>query len=202
MTEFWEQAFKDKREMWGENPTNSAVAAAKTFNDNGFKKILIPGIGYGRNAQPFLNFRMDVTGIEISETAIQLAKKHFGNGVKIYHGSVTNMPFDDACYDGIFCHALIHLLKKEERKKLIADCYKQLAANGLMFFTAITKKSPTYGQGLLKGKDTFEQFGGVNMFFYDEETIAEEFSRYGLYQVDEIIDNYPLHFIKCKKETE
>ncbi|PJJ79319.1 class I SAM-dependent methyltransferase [Mucilaginibacter auburnensis] len=201
MTEFWEQAFRNKQEIWGEGPTNSAVAAAKIFNDNGFNNVLIPGIGYGRNAQPFLNFNMDVTGVEISETAIHLAEKHFGNVVKIYHGSVTDMPFDNVSYDGIFCHALIHLLNKADRKKLIADCYRQLAENGLMFFTAITKKSPTYGQGILIAKDTFEQFGGLNMFFYDEDTIAEEFSAYGLYQVDEITDNYPFHFIQCGKSS-
>ncbi len=57
--------------------------------------MLIPGFGYGRNAQAFTDKGIDVTGIEISETAINLARKHFGNRLKIYHGDVSEMPFDN-----------------------------------------------------------------------------------------------------------
>lgn len=57
--------------------------------------MLIPGIGYGRNAQIFRDNGMKVTGIEISGTAIEMAKKHYGSDMTIYHGSVTDMPFDD-----------------------------------------------------------------------------------------------------------
>ncbi|PIF46287.1 methyltransferase family protein [Chryseobacterium sp. 52] len=199
MTEFWEEAFKDKQEMWGLDPTNSAIATAEIFRNKGLKKILIPGIGYGRNAGVFMGHGMNVTGIEISKTAIGLVEKHYGSSITIQHGSVDDMPFDNIRYDGIFCHALIHLLDSKQRKKLINDCYNQLAENGLMFFTAITKQSPTFGQGRLIGKDRYEQFGGVNMFFYDENSIQKEFETCGLYQIDQVMDNYPFHLIQCKK---
>lgn len=61
-------------------------------------KVLIPGFGYGRNAAPFLYNGFDVTGIEISETATELAKKHLGNNLKVYHGSVCDMPFNQEVY--------------------------------------------------------------------------------------------------------
>lgn len=35
-----------------------------------------------------------IHGIEISQTAIDLAQKHFGNDLTIYHGSVTEMPLE------------------------------------------------------------------------------------------------------------
>jgi hypothetical protein len=62
------------------------ILAAETFAANGLKKILIPGIGYGRNAYPFLNNGMTVTGIEISETVSRLAENYFDHRLKIYHG--------------------------------------------------------------------------------------------------------------------
>ena len=83
MTEFWEQAFQDKQEMWGWEPTQSALLTAELFARNGYKTILIPGIGYGRNAAPFVKLGMEVSGIEISEAAIRLASKQFG-GVKLF----------------------------------------------------------------------------------------------------------------------
>ncbi|WP_240315498.1 class I SAM-dependent methyltransferase [Aquimarina longa] len=104
------------------------------FVESLVKNILIPGIGYGRNAQTFIQNGIKVNGIEISKTAIELAKKHYGNEMTIFHGSVMKMPFDGKKYDGIFCYALIHLLDSKERKKLIQDCYNQLTENGFMVF--------------------------------------------------------------------
>jgi SAM-dependent methyltransferase len=199
MTEFWEEAFKDKQEMWGLEPAKSTVLTKDFFVEHKIKNVLIPGIGYGRNAQIFINSEMNVTGIEISQTAIDLAKKHFGNDLTIFHGSVTEMPFDNKLYDGIFCYGLIYLLDKDERKKLIQGCFNQLTENGFMVFTAITKDAQTYGQGTLISKDRFEMFGGVKIFFYDKETIEEEFENAGLFEVTEVAENYPFYLIKCQK---
>lgn len=74
MPEFWEEAFKDKQEMWGLEPAKSTVLAKDFFVEHKIKNVLIPGIGYGRNAKIFLENGMKVTGIEISQTAIDLAK--------------------------------------------------------------------------------------------------------------------------------
>lgn len=202
MTEFWEQAFKDKQEMWGSEPAKSAELAKEFFLEHQVKSVLIPGIAYGRNAQVFLESGMLVTGIEISQTAIDLARTHFGDQLKIHCGSVSEMPFDDKLFDGIFCYGLIHLLDKNEREKLIQDCFKQLSENGCMVFTGISKDAETYGQGTLIGKDRFEMFGGVKLFFYDRETIEEEFGNAGLFEVLEIAENYPFYFIKCRKREQ
>ncbi len=199
MPKFWEQAFQDKQEMWGFEPAISAQLTKDFFIQNNIKDVLIPGIGYGRNAKVFLDHGINVTGIEISQTAIGLAQKHFGENLTIYHGSVTNMPFDDKHYEGIFCYGLIYLLDGEERQKLIRDCYSQLTEGGYMIFTAITKAAKTYGQGTPIGRDRFEQFGGARIFFYDTESIAEEFGGAGLVEVREVMENFPFYWIKCKK---
>ena len=201
MAEFWEEAFNGKQEMWGLEPAKSAVQTAELFTKNGFKNILIPGIGYGRNARPFKVMGMEVSGIEISETAITLADKHYGKSLKIHYGSVADMPFDNKQYDGIFCYALIHLLDETERRKLITDCYNQLTENGIMVFSAITQEAQTYGQGTLISKDRYEQFQGVNVYFYDTDAIQEEFGRFGLFEVAEVYENYPFYLIKCKKSN-
>lgn len=201
MTEFWEDAFMDKQEMWGLNPAKSAVITNDFFVEQQVKSVLVPGIGYGRNAQIFRDNGMSVTGIEISETAIDLAQKHFGNEMKIYHGSVTEMPFDDRQYEGIFCYGLIYLLDRDERAKLIQDCFNQLTENGYMVFTVITKQAVTYGQGTNIGKDRFEMFGGVRIFFYDHCTIAAEFGQFGLFEIKEVTENYPFYLIKCKRNS-
>ncbi|MCD8540497.1 MAG: class I SAM-dependent methyltransferase [Leadbetterella sp.] len=199
MSEFWEENFAGKQEMWGLEPAQSARVAGDLFREKGVKSVLIPGIGYGRNARVFRESGIEVTGIEISETAIGLARKHFGTGMVIHHGSVTDMPFDNRLYDGIFCYGLVHLLDTAERAKLIADCYNQLEENGYMVFTAITKDAPTYGQGTPVGEDRFEMFGGVKMFFYDRISVEKEFAKAGLFEITEITESYPFYLIQCRK---
>jgi hypothetical protein len=74
LTEYWEASYRDKQEMWGMDPADSASTTLVLFKKYGLNKILIPGIGYGRNARIFIDNGFRITGIEISETAIDLAK--------------------------------------------------------------------------------------------------------------------------------
>jgi len=197
--EFWETAFTEKKEMWGFEPAKSAVLTKDFFLQQGVKNILVPGFGYGRNGQVFRENGITVTGIEISKTAIEIARKHYGTDMTIYHGSVTDMPFDKEVYDGIFCYGLIYLLDSEQRKKLIRDSYNQLTENGYMVFTVISKEAHTYGKGTFLSEDRYEMFGGVKIYFYDRESINAEFKDAGLFEITEIEESYPFFLIKCKK---
>lgn len=203
-SEFWETAFTEKQLMWGLEPTKSAIDAADHFARLGIKDVLIPGVGYGRNAKAFLDRGMSVTGIEISETAIALARSQLGLELPIHHGSVTNMPFDDREYDGIFCCGLIYLLDTHARAKLIRDCERQLAPGGHMIFTVISKRAPMYGRGAQLGEDCYEIMPGLPMYFYDADSVAREFGPHGLIEHSEIDEPTPggtlpfIHVI-CKK---
>ncbi|SHE74479.1 Methyltransferase domain-containing protein [Arenibacter palladensis] len=199
MSEFWETNFIGKQEMWGFEPAKSAVITKDFFIKKSVKNVLVPGIGYGRNAQIFMENGINVTGIEISKTAIALAKKHYGNDMTIYHGSVSEMPFDEKKYDGIFCHALIHLLNKNERIKLIQDCYHQLDTNGYMVFTAISKNAPNFGKGKMISKDRYEVHEGAKIYYYDREAVHAEFDQAGLIEIVEVKEDQPMFLIKCKK---
>ncbi len=98
--------------MWNFEPADSAVFALELFKSKGINNILIPGIGYGRNAKLFIDNGFNVKGIEISGSAIELARLN-GINCTIFHGSVIAMPFDNEKYEGIFCYALMHLLNKK-----------------------------------------------------------------------------------------
>ncbi|KWW16497.1 MULTISPECIES: class I SAM-dependent methyltransferase [Peribacillus] len=208
MTEFWESSFIENQEMWGYEPSDSAIFTKDFFLEKKVKDILIPGIGYGRNAKVFIDNGIDVTGIEISKTAIELAKQS-GLTIRYIHGSVTDMPFDNKLYDGIFCYALIHLLNEREREKFIKDCYNQLKPNGYMIFITISKEAPMFGKGKQIGKDYFGIFDELKMFFYDSDSIKQEFGTYGLMEISEIVEPhknmenklpFPFIMVKCQKE--
>ncbi|SPF45375.1 conserved hypothetical protein [Candidatus Desulfosporosinus infrequens] len=209
MTEFWESSFIEKQMMWGLEPSDSAVLTKDFFLEKKVKDILIPGIGYGRNAKIFIDNGINVTGIEISKTAIDLARQN-GIDIRIYPGSVNDMPFDNKHYDAIFCYALIHLLNNREREKFVKNCYSQLKPNGYMIFTTVSKKAPMFGKGKRLSKDRFEIMKGVKIYFYNSDSVKQEFEKYGLVEfseIDELNKNMknkpPVNFIiiKCKKES-
>lgn len=209
MTEFWEKSFIEKQMMWGFKPSESAMIAKDCFVENNIKDILIPGFGYGRNAKIFIDNNINVTGIEISKTAIDLARE-YGINNNVYHGSVGDMPFENKIYDGIFSYALIHLLNENERAKFISDCYNQLKPGGQMIFTAVSNKAPMFGKGKKLSENYYEMIYGVKIFFYDSKSIEEEFGEYGLVEFSEIDeidsdnrDKHPIRFllIKCKKTS-
>jgi len=208
MTEFWESAFQDKQTMWGFAPSDSAIEALELFVKHGAKDILVPGFGYGRNAKVFTDRGLKVTGIEISETAIALARQHYGESITIHHGSVGDMPFDKNLYDGVFCYALIHLLDKTERAKLINDCFNQLRQGGQMIFVAISTRTPSFGEGEKLDANYYKTRHGVKLFYYDADAVQQEFGKYGLNESKEItepaqvVDGKPYQgfwWIVCKK---
>ncbi len=41
---------------------------------------------------------------------------------------------------------------------------------------------------------------GLQSFFYDKETITEEFGKSGLFEVTKVTENYPFYLIKCQKK--
>jgi len=200
--EFWERSFVEKKEMWGFEPAQSAIFAMDFFGDKNVKEVLIPGFGYGRNGRVFFEKGLKITGIEISKTAIEFARKSFGPDTVIYHGSVADMPFDRNYYGGIFCHALIHLLDADERTTFIRHCFDQLSEGGYMIFTAVSKQASIYRKGEEIGSDRFAMFGGVNMFFYDFDSIHKEFDHYGLLEIREIEENFPFYLIICQKRND
>jgi len=183
--EFWEKMFQKIGVFWQFDPADSAIFACDLFKKEGFRKILIPGVGYGRNAKLFVESGFDVTGIEISETAIRLAREN-GLEFPIYHGSVTQMSFDASVYDGIYCYALIHLLNQNERRQFLKDCYNQLRPGGIMVFVTVSKNYKMYGNGKLISKDRFRIDNGLSVFFYDSESIQKEFRPFGLTEFREI----------------
>jgi len=208
MSEFWDEMFRKIGTSWSFEPVDSALRTSDLFASEKIRNVLIPGIGFGRNAKPFLEKGMDVTGIEISETAIQLAREN-GLKIPIHHGSVVEMPFDDSVYDGIYCYALIHLLNQNERRQFLKNCHNQLCDGGLMVFVTVSKSyTKLYEQGKPVSKDRFRIQNGLDVFFYDSVSIEREFGKFGLIEYREIEEpikhmpnEEPMKFLKvvCRK---
>jgi cyclopropane fatty-acyl-phospholipid synthase-like methyltransferase len=185
MTEYWESRFKNEGAMWKFEPSDSALIALQHFKSEKINEILIPGFGYGRNAKLFIDNDFKVTGIEISRSAIELARS---NNIKciIHHGSVISMPFDNKQYGGIFCYALIHLLNKRERRTFLKSCFYQLENEGIMIFTVASNGNSLYGKGRKISRNRYEIAKGLKVYFYDEDSVLKEFEEFGMIECTDL----------------
>jgi SAM-dependent methyltransferase len=174
MNNFWEERFRDEGRIWGDSPSRTAVYAIELFNKNGVRDVLIPGSGYGRNANVFARAGFEVTGVEISKTAVSIARQG-SSAVRYLHGSVLDMPFDNGVYDGIYCFNVLHLLRKNDRVTFLQRCREQLKDNGVIFFVVFSDKEPGYGTGRMVEENTFESRPGREVHYYTDEDLVSEF---------------------------
>ena len=172
---YWDDRFKKEGKIWGDLQSRTAIYALELFRRDNVKKILVPGSGYGRNTKFFSTSGFEVTGIEISTVAYELAQKH-NPLTRFYNGSVLDMSFDPNIYDAIYCFNLLHLFRKEERKTLVKQCTGKLKNTGLMFCTVFSEKETSYGKGKEIEKNTFESRPGRPAHYFTEDDLRGHFN--------------------------
>ena len=172
--EYWESRFKAEGKIWGESPSRSAHAAVKLFLANNVKTVLVPGSGYGRNTKLFSASGLDVTGIEISETAYEMANQ-FNPRSKFYKGTILDMSFDNLKYDAIYCYNVLHLFRQAQRELFLSQCIDKLKEQGLVYFTVFSNEETTCGQGQQTEPNTFESKPGRPVHYFNEADLKQHF---------------------------
>ena len=192
MQDYWDSRFLREGYIWSEKPSESAKYANGLFNKYDIIDLLILGIGYGRNSLPFLESGYNVSGIEISEVAIELLhKSDLSNKIKVFNGSLIDMPFEDVKYDAIFSFNVLHLFNRKDRQTIMDKCKSQLNPNGLIFFTVMSELEAGYGEGIKIEENTFEKKGKPVHFFTDED-LKQHFRKYEIIESD-LIDEAEQH---------
>ena len=185
--EYWEKRFLDGGKIWGDKPSRTANYALELFKSHDVNKILVPGAGYGRNTKLFTDANLEVVGIEISESAINIAR-NLNPKTQFFQGSVLNMPFDGEKYDGIYCCNVLHLFLKEDRISFLKKCYKQLRPKGFIFFVVFSDKERSYGKGKRIEKNTYESKPWRPVHYFTEIDLKEHFKEYSVIETGLIED--------------
>ena len=204
MREFWEQRFRKEGFIWSNDPSRSAIHAADFFQNYPVQNLMILGIGYGRNARPFLDAGMDVSGIEISEEAVKLLnnsdlKEKIG---KVYIGSILDVDLKYEKYDTVFSFNVLHLFQEKERISIIEKCKTILNRPGWLFYTVMSEFDAAYGKGTEVEYNTFDK-GGKPVHFFTEPDLLNHFRDFkiigtGLIDEPEKHGELGKHVHKCR----
>ncbi|MFW9873401.1 MAG: class I SAM-dependent methyltransferase [Candidatus Thorarchaeota archaeon] len=176
---YWNTRFLKEGKIWGEFPSKSALCALELFKKYKIQKILIPGSGYGRHTKFFSKNNYKVIGIEISDIAIEMAKK-FDSRTEFFNCSVLDMEFIDEYFDAIYCFNTLHLFLRDERLLFLRKCFDQLIKNGLNFLTVFSERESSFGQGKELEMNTFESNPGGPTHYFTEKDLIEQFKNYNI----------------------
>ena len=179
---YWNQRFRKEGYVWGIASSPTAEYATSVFRKNGVKNILVPGSGYGRNTRIFSEAGFDVTGVEISDTACEMARE-YDPQTRTHNGSVLEMPPAPGEYDAIYCYNVLHLFRKKERKLCLQQCADRVKDNGLLYFTVFSDKEPSFGKGQEVEKNTFESRPDRPVHYFTKAELLDYFKDF------EIIDS-------------
>jgi SAM-dependent methyltransferase len=146
--------------VWGDEPGPTAKMAAQLFEEKGCKNILVVGCGYGRECVYFYEKGFKVTGIDLSEEGIKLAK-HWSQEKKLnidfYVDSVLDMKHPNDGYDAVFSHKVFHQFRYKDRKKMIEECHQVLKDNGILFLSDLSVHDAEFGIGVEIERNMFER---------------------------------------------
>jgi SAM-dependent methyltransferase len=176
---YWDKRFGGEGKIWGESPSRTAYYALELFRKDGAKKVLVPGSGYGRNTKLFSESGFEVTGVEISPVACDMARK-FDPLSRLFNASVLEMPFKAEFFDAIFCFNVLHLFRETERKLFVQVCSDRLRDKGMMFFTVFSEKESAFGKGQEVEANTFESKPGRPAHYFTEADLKKHFDNFSI----------------------
>ena len=173
---YWDQRYE--RPNLGTDGYRTAWIAAELFGGGvRVNSILVPGSGYGRHTVLLATSRFDVTGIEISHTAVKLARE-YDTRSRFFEGSALDLSFDADRYDAVFCFNVLHLFLAGDRAKLVRECVQKVGPGGLLFFTVFSDKEADFGKGNEVEKNTFESRPGRPAHYFTEDDLKLHFANY------------------------
>ena len=110
---------------------NSYLPRLVDFNGYSGKRLLELGCGVGIDLANFAKGGAQVTGIDLSETAINLARQNFRNhdlegDLRVMDGE--NLDFPEAAFDVVFAHGLFPYVADPQR--LTDEAYRVLKPGG------------------------------------------------------------------------
>jgi ubiquinone/menaquinone biosynthesis C-methylase UbiE len=82
------------------------------------RDVLEVGCGIATDGARFARAGADYVGVDLSPTALELARRRFeleGLAGRFEHASATELPFEDASFDLVYSHGVIHHIPETER---------------------------------------------------------------------------------------
>ena len=181
----WEDNYAEGTPHWAidMNPSLFAQEFVEELKENKLSKLLEVGCGNGRDSIFFSRAGMNVTAIDVSPSAVELAQgnadKENITNIRFMVANVEELPFADNEFESLFTLSVIH---STNLQKTIPQIARVVRKGGLVFIYLYADTE--YVSGKVENHITVDDFTTLlhdNEFeimdFYSEQ--EDEFDEYG-----------------------
>jgi SAM-dependent methyltransferase len=177
--------------MYGDEPSEAAVAAADMFAAAGSTTVLELGAGQGRDTLYLARRGFHVDALDYAPEGLEEIEAKAGaaglaDRVTIaIHDARQRLPFADDGVDACYSHMLLCMeLTTPELERLVAELRRVVRAGGLVVYTVRTTDDAHYGAGVALGDNMYEH-GGFVVHFFDRALIDRLATGFTLVEVTE-----------------
>ena len=175
-SQYWEDNFSSKPEMFGLKQSLSAEKALKLFQEKKINKIVEIGAGLGRDTLFFAKNSINITALDYSPSGIEaINQKTKKNNLSNYISTKLfdvrqKLPFEDNSVDACYSHMLYCMaLTIDDLQKLNNEIHRILKPNGLNIYTVRHTNDGDYKNGKHIGEDLYENDGFIVHYFSEEK---------------------------------
>ena len=206
----WDNTFLAKPDMFGLDPSESAIKAAQQFEREGKRKILELGSGQGRDTLFFASRGFQVTAADYTQTAVAtITSKAQSAGLSNQISAVRQdvrerLAFPDESFDACYSHMLFCMaLTTSELERLSREVWRVLRPGGLNVYTVRHTSDAHCGTGIHRGEDMWE-VGGFIVHFFNREKLIHLAKGFEIVSIDEFEEGglpRKLWRVTLRKET-
>jgi ubiquinone/menaquinone biosynthesis C-methylase UbiE len=139
----WDKA---KEDVWM-RPSEESIFMAHIWKSQGFRKVLDIGCGKGRHSLLFAEFGFDVSGVDISDSAVERSTeliKEKGFDSNICKADFRELPFPTMSFDGVFSFLTLSHSDTSGVKQALKEIHRILKSDGEMFISINSSNSRTF----------------------------------------------------------
>ena len=209
-SQHWEINFSNKPEMFGLEPSVSAIKALKIFKENKINNIIELGAGLGRDSIFFAKNNIKTKALDYSDSGIKIInnkieKNNLSNVISTKLFDVRKkLPFKDNSIEGCYSHMLYCMaLTTNDLKKLNNEIKRILKPGGINIYTVRHTNDGDFKNGIHVGEDLYENDGFIVHYFSKEKvnSLLDGFNNITLEEFEEGSFPRKLFFVINQKKT-
>ena len=169
--ERWEENYVSRGPLWG-----GAVHSLPALPDHA--RILELGCGNGKTLSAMNRSGWEVTGIDHSPRALQLARQVFPEEYKISlaRADIRQLPFCAGSFEVVCAFHVLGHLSAGDRATSLQEISRVTRAGGRVFFRDFSTRDFRYGQGKVTEPGTFLRGNGIQTHYFTEGEVVDLFT--------------------------
>ena len=207
-SQYWEDNFSSKPEMFGFTQSLSAEKALKLFQEKKINKIVEIGAGLGRDTIFFAKNSIHTTALDYSPSGIKVINQKTKKNNLIDNISTKlfdvrqKLPFKDNSIEACYSHMLYCMaLTTSDLEKLNNEIHRILKTDGINIYTVRHINDGDFKNGVHRGENLYENEGFIVHYFSEEKvnSLLKGFKNIALEKFEEGKFPRKLFFVVNKK---